>query len=117
MPSAPGHLLRVEAKNLSYRSGGAKDTSGAGDMPADVIVRRIDGVPDPAFGLYAKNESVQKSRSRLSAESRQRHQCGRHRAGRVDNRFQVRIVEIEYVAGDAIQHGGVQGIELLVAPK
>ena len=55
----PDHLLFAEPEQLAARCGGAEDAGGAGDVPAAIVVRGIDGVADPAFHFDAEDERVQ----------------------------------------------------------
>src|SRR5262249_48147132 len=46
-----------------------------------------------------------------------REQGGGHRAGRVDDRLQVRVVEVEGVRGDAVDERGARHVDLLAAAR
>lgn len=86
-------------------------------MPADVVVVRIDGVSDPALGLDAEDERIQELLSRDRLHFRERDDSRSHRAGRVDDRLQVGVVEIEDVARHSIDEGGIHDVEPLAAAE
>jgi hypothetical protein len=52
-----GHLLRVEAERLAG-GGGAEDAGRSGDVPAAIVMLRIDRVADAALDLDAEDEGV-----------------------------------------------------------
>ncbi len=86
-------------------------------MPADIVMVRIDGVADPAFRLDAENQRIEKVLAGNRLYLRQRKNRGRHRTGRMNDRLQVGVVEIENMARHAIDEGGVHDIEPLAAAE
>ena len=58
----PHHLLLVKPEQLADRGRRAEHAGGAGDVPADIVVRGIDRVADARLGLEAEDERVDESR-------------------------------------------------------
>ena len=113
----PDHLLLGEAEQPARRRGGAEHARRAGDVPADVVVRRIDGVADAALGLHAQDEGVQEIRAADRRAFREREDGGRDRAARVDDGLQMRVVEVEGVRGDAVHQRREHDVEPVAAPE
>ena len=55
----PDHLLLGQAEQLAARRRGAEHARRAGDVPAAIVMRGIDGVADAALHFDAENERVQ----------------------------------------------------------
>ena len=113
----PGHLLLIEVQHLADGGGGAEHAGGAGDVPADVIMGGIDGVADAAFHFHADDEGVQQ----LGAAQGLIFRHGKNRrgdgAGGMDDGLQMGVVEVEHVARDAVEQGGVHHVEMLAAAQ
>ena len=54
----PDHLLHRQAHQPADRRRGAEHAGRAGDVPAGVVVRGIDGVADARLGFEAEDERV-----------------------------------------------------------
>ena len=67
----PDHLLFGEIQQLADRRRRAERTHGPGDVPADVVMRRIDGVADAAFHFRAEDQRVQEIARRRPGGIRQ----------------------------------------------
>ena len=93
----PAHLLFGQPEQPAARGGRAEDAGRAGDVPAPVVVRRVDRVADAALHFGAEHERMQEVAARDRLSLRQRQNGRRDRARRVDDRLQVRIVEIQHV--------------------
>ena len=97
-PSAQAICCSFEPEQLADGRGRAEHAGGAGDVPADIVVVRIDRVADPALGLDAEHQRVQEILARHRLHFRQREDGGGDRPGRMDDRLQMRVVVVEDVA-------------------
>src|SRR5262249_17267027 len=97
--------------------GGTEHAAGAGDVPAERVMLRVNCVAETAFGLYAKDERVQQIRPadwRIFGIG----QNGRgDRARRGNDRLQMRVVEIENMRAYAVQEGRVHDGKALCSAK
>jgi hypothetical protein len=80
-------------------------------------VLRIDGIADAALHFDAEDEGVQEVAPAHPPCLRQRQERGGDRPGRMDDGFQMRVVEIEDVRGNAVDERGVQEVELVAAAE
>src|SRR3546814_6568686 len=99
----PAHLLRIQPDGAADRRRRAEHAGGAGDVPAAVVVIRIDGIADAALHLDADDQRGQQLAARQRADLRQRQQRRGDRPGRVDAGLQVGVVVVEPVRGDAVE--------------
>ena len=113
----PDHLLFGQAEQLAGRRRGAEHAHRAGDVPAHVVVRGIDGVADAAFDFDAEHQGVQEIAPADRAVLGQRQDGRGHRTGGMDDGPQVRVVEIEDVRADAVHQRGVQHVHAFVAAE
>src|SRR5262249_46004785 len=113
----PDHLLLVQAQQLTGRRRGAENPGGAGDVPADVVMRGVDRVADAALGFYAEDEGVQEVAAADRTMLGQSEDRRGDRAGRMDDGFQMRVVEVEDMAGNAVEQGGMEDVEPVRAPE
>ena len=107
----PGHLLDIESEDLADSRRSAEHAGRAGDVPADVVVRGIDSVADPAFDLDAKDEGVQELSARHRQALRQRQERRGNGTCRMDDGLQMRVVEIEDVARNAVEERGIEDVD------
>jgi hypothetical protein len=70
-PSAH-HLLLVQLQQFADRRRRPEHPGGTGDVPADIVVIGIDRVADPALGLDAEHQRVEKLLARHRLQLRQR---------------------------------------------
>ncbi len=68
---------------------------------------------DPAFGFNAQHKRVQKLRTRNGHMFGQCGNRGRYRHRRMDDRAQMRVVEVEHVRADRIDERCVEYVEPL----
>src|SRR5581483_10387687 len=113
----PGHLPCVKVQQLSGGRRRAEHAGGAGDVPADVVMRRIHRVADAALDLDAEDKRMQKFRAADWRTFGERQDRGRDRAARMDDGLEMSIVEVEYVRADAVDQRGVQYIQPLAPPE
>jgi hypothetical protein len=59
-PQRPDHALNGKAEQLADRRRGAEHSGGSGDVPASVVVRRIDRVPDARLSLETQDKRFHK---------------------------------------------------------
>ena len=55
-PSAQAICCSFKPEQFSGRGGGAEDAGRAGDVPADLVMRRRHRLADPALGLDADHQ-------------------------------------------------------------
>ena len=113
----PDHLLFVQAEQLAAGGGGSHHAGGAGDVPAGVVVVRVYRVADPALDLDAQHERVHEVFAADRTVLGEGQDCRAHRAGRMDHRLQVGVVEVEHVRADAVEQRGMQDVEPLAAAE
>ena len=112
-PERPRHLLLVQPHQLADGRGRAEHAGGAGDVPADIVMVRIDRVADPALGLDAEHQRVEEILARDRLHLRQREDRRGDRTGGMDDRLQMGVVIVEDVARHAVDEGGVHDVEPL----
>ena len=71
-PQRPAHLLFGQSEQPAARGRRAEDAGRAGDVPAAIVVRRVDRVADPALHLRAEHQRVQEVAARDRLHLRQR---------------------------------------------
>ncbi len=110
-PERPDELLFGQAKQPARRGRCPEHPGGSGDVPADVIVRRIDRVADSALDLGSQDESVNERfpGDRPVLGEREQRRC--NRAGRVNDGLEMRIVEVERVRCHAVEQRRVEDVE------
>ena len=77
----------------------------------------VDRVADPAFRLHAQHERIEKIFARNRLHLRQREDCGRHRTRGMNDRLQMRVVEIENMARHTVDEGGVHDVKSFAATQ
>ncbi len=113
-PECPDELLFGQTQQPAHRGRRAEHPGGSGDVPAHVVVRRIDRVADPALDLGPQDEGV---KERVPGNRRvlgEREQRRGDRAGRVNDRSQMCVVEVERVRRHAVEQRGVEDVEAFV---
>ena len=100
-------MLLAEIQKLADGNSRAKHAGRSGNVPADIVMVRIDGIADSAFGFHAQHEGVEEILSRHGLHYRQRDDCRSDRPCRMDNGFQVRVVAINDVAGYAVDRRSI----------
>ena len=96
-PEGPDHLLFRKTEYFARGCGRAERPHGAGNVPADVVMLRIDSVGDSAFHFHADNERMQKIGARARAILGERQKGRRDGRGGMNDGAQIGIVEIENV--------------------
>ena len=113
----PDHLLLGEPHQLADGRGRAEDAGGAGDVPAEVVVRRVDAVGDARRRLEAVDERLHE----VAAAHRVDAGVGEERRGDRRRRVAVvlrrRVVVVVDVRADAVHQRRVQRVEPLVAAE
>ena len=101
----------IEEEELGNSDGGADAACRRRDVPSDVVVRRPDGEAGFAFCFDARDEGEDEALAVYVAEVfGVGEQGARDGAGGVDDGFEVRVVVVVDVAGDAVDEGGVLGV-------
>jgi hypothetical protein len=77
----------------------------------------IDGVADTALDFHTEDERMQKRRARYRPPLREREDRRRDRAARMDDRLQVRIVEIERMRRDPVHERRMHDVEPVCASE
>ena len=112
----PDHLLSGKVEELSDRGCGSKHSSGCGDVPAGLVVRRVYRISDPRLCFESHDVGVEEvfSGGAIGARISQQSRCDWRR--RVDVVLRHRIVVFEHVSADAVDNGREKRIEAL-APR
>ena len=113
----PHHLLLGQPEAAAARRRGAEHAGRAGDVPAAVVVRGVDGVADAAFRFDAEHHRVEEVAPGHRAMLREREERRDDRPGRMDDGLQVRVVEVEHVRADAVHQRRVQDVQPLAAAE
>src|ERR1700733_669036 len=110
----PYHLLRAQAQHFAACGRGAEDSARSRDMPAQFVVRRIDGISQSAFDFSTQDKGVDKLGTSDGMIGGQREQRGRYGAGGVNDRLQVGVVIIEYVRTHTVEECAAEWIDAFV---
>ena len=108
---------RVEPEQPRAGRGAAEHAGRAGDVPAAVVVIRVDRVADAARHFDAEHEGVDQRAAAQAQVFGQRQRRRRHRPGRVDDGLQVGVVEVEGMGGHAIHERRQHDVELVATPE
>ena len=77
----------------------------------------IDRVADAALGLDAERKRMDELGAADRAVLGEHEDRGRDRAGGMDHRLQVRVVEVEDVRADAVEQGGAEDVDAFAAAE
>ena len=80
-------------------------------MPSAGVVLGRYGIAQAAFDLHAESKGEQQVTARDGAHLGKSEQRRGHGSGRMNDRTQVRVVEIEDIAACGIEEGGAQRID------
>jgi hypothetical protein len=117
MPSAKVALSPVEAEHAGGGRRGAENAGRAGDVPADVVMGRVDGVAEPAFHLDPDDQRLEEGAPGKAVPFGEGQQRRGDRPRRVDDRLEVGVVEIEDVARNAHGESGAEQVGLALAAR
>ena len=97
--NANGHLrlLFVQAQHACTTGSGAQHAGAAGDVPATVVVRWVHDVAHAARDINAQHQGVDQCTATGTFQLGQRKQGRSHGASRVDDGFEVGVVEVKSV--------------------
>ena len=109
----PDHLLLGEADEFSDGGRRAEYADRAGHVPADVVVRRVDDVPDARGGLESQDECLDEVATAHAVGAGIGKERGAHRRARVAVVLGRRVVVVLDVRADAVHQRGVKRIEPL----
>ncbi len=109
--------VRIERQDPRAGRGGAEHAGRAGDVPAAVVVIGVDRVPDAARDIDPEHDRIDDLPSAGTRVLGERERRRGDRTGRVDDRAQMRIVEIERVRRDAVQHRRARDVDALGASQ
>ena len=96
-------LGRVESEQPRACCSRTEHPGRASDVPAAIVMLRVDHVADAALDVDAENQRVDELPARRAVVFRERQQRGGDWPGGMDDGPEMRIVEIEGVRRDAIQ--------------
>ena len=109
--------MRRQAKQLAAGRRRAEYPAGRCDVPTARVMSRRDGAADTALDFHSQDERGQDvaAGQLVRFSERQCSSCNRRR--RMNDRFRMRVVEIEQVCRDRIDERCTHGIEPLGAPN
>ena len=120
-----GGLLHVELQQAGAGGCRTQRAGGAGDVPAAVVVVGVHGVAHAAGHVNADDQRVDQGAAGEVARhsARRSHVLGQrqdgrgHGASRVDDGFEVGVVKVKGVGGDAVDQRGAGHVHLLSAAQ
>ena len=112
-PDRPHHVLLRQTEQLADRGRRAEHAGRPGDVPAGIVVRRIDRVAHARFGFEAENERQQEVAAGHVIRAGVCEQRRGHRRGRMDVVLRRGVVVVVHVRADAVHQRGVQRVEAL----
>src|SRR5206468_6397707 len=83
----------------------------------DVVVARIYRLANAAFDLHSKDERMQEGPAGHSRVFAEREDRGGDGTGGMDDGLEMRIVEVERVRGDTVEHRGMHDVDALASPQ
>src|SRR5207245_3824754 len=95
----------------------AEDAGRSRDVPADVVVARIHRLANAAFDLHSKDERMQEGPSGHSRVFGECEDRGCDGTGGMDDGLEMRVVEVERVRSDAVEHRGMHDVDALASPQ
>ena len=110
-------LVDVETQEPRARRGRAQHAGRAGDVPAAIVMLGIDHVACAARDVDAEDQRVDElaaGRPDVLGQ-RERRRCDRSR--RMDDRLEVRVVEVEGMRRDAVDERGARNVDALAAAE
>src|SRR5262249_35999947 len=113
----PDHLLRGKLEQLTDGCGSSEDSCGRCNVPAGIVVCRINSVSDARFRFESHDEGVEKLSPSCAVCACIREQCRRDRRGWMDVIHRRRVVVFIHMAADAVDHRGEKRIEPLPTRK
>jgi hypothetical protein len=113
----PGGVLLVELEQPRAAGGRAERAGGSRDVPAAVVVLGIQRIAHAACNVDAEHQRVDHLAAARAAHLGEREHGGSDRSCRMDDRLQVRVVEVERVRGDAVHERSARHVDLVVAPQ
>src|SRR6185295_10795359 len=111
------HALLVERQYLAGGSRSAEYAGRARDVPATVVVPRIDGEPDAARGFEADDQRIQEIASRGRHALGESERGGADDTAGVDQRRGMRVAEGKHVGAHAVDECCVREVELFGAAE
>jgi hypothetical protein len=109
----PHHLLRCQPEDPAGRRGSAEHADGARDVPPPIVVRWIHGRADPALRFNAEDHRIHEVVAGHRPLLGQGKQHRDDRTGRMDNRVEMRVVEIEHVRAHRVHQARMQRVQPL----
>ena len=101
---APSPSARSSSASRRAQRGGRAEHAGrAGDVPAAVVVVRVHHVADAARDVDAEHQRVDELAAARADVLGQRERRRRDRSRGMDDRLEMRVVEVEGVRRDAVQ--------------
>ena len=116
-PDGPNHLLLRQADQLADGDCGAEYARRTGDVPADVVVRGINRVPDPRLGFKSQDERVHKIAATYLIRTGVGKQRRCYRRTWMNVILGRGVVVVVHVRADAVHQRSVQRINALGAPQ
>jgi hypothetical protein len=117
--NAHGHggLLHIQAEQARTSGGRAHAAGRAGDVPAPVVVVGVHAVAHATRHINAQHQSVDDLAARKMPVLGQCQQGRGHWPGGVDDGFQVGVVKVKGVRGNAVDQRRSPHVHPLAAPE
>ena len=112
-----GTAAFVQAEDAGAAGRRAQHAGGPGDVPAAVVVVGVHHVADAARHVDAQHQRIDHVAPGRAALLRQREHGRCDRARRMDDRLQVRVVEVEGVRRDAVDQRRARHVDALAAAE
>ena len=112
-----GGLRSVKLEQAGAGGSRAQRAGGAGDVPAAVVVFRVHGVADAASHVDAQYQRVNALASASTDVLGQSHDGRSHRACRVNDGFEVGVVKVKGMRGDAVEKRGAAHVHFFTATQ
>ena len=104
-------LCRCQLQQARAGSGSAEHAGRTGDVPAAIVMVRINRIADAARHFNADHHRIDQVTTGNVQVLAQREHGRRDRTGWMNDGFQMRVVEVEGMRTDAVQQGGVRNVD------
>src|SRR5262245_2658961 len=115
--NGPYHLLDREPQQLANGGRGAKHPGRSGDVPPDVVVRRIHRVGDARLCLETENERLNEITAANRMDAGIRKECGGHWGAWMTVVLRRRVVVVVDMRADAVHQRRMKWIQAVAAAE